>query len=66
MKTLFSEALGLDSLLKGTTNISEGNLTDQCLKLQIKGNTILHMFSLNEASLKVILEYLEHNKKEYL
>lgn len=66
MKTLYSEVLSLDHLLEGTTSVNVVNLTEQCLKLQIQGNTILHLFALNENSLKAILEYLEQNYKEYL
>jgi hypothetical protein len=66
MKTLYSEVLSLDKLLQGRIEIKEDELSLNDIKFQVDGNTILHLYCLEEDKLKIILDFLEKNKKVYL
>lgn len=66
MKTMYSEIVSLQRYLDHNDEIQEGNFSYQNIKFQVEGNTALHLFALDERSLRIILEYFEENKKEYL
>ena len=57
MKTLYTEVTVLYKLLSRSDDIKEACISEQALKLQIKGNTIFHILALNEALLKIVLEH---------
>ena len=57
MKTLYTEVEVLDNILSRSYNIQEACMSEQALKLQIKGNTIFHILALNEGLRKAVLEH---------
>ena len=66
MKTLITEILALNNFLRENKEIREEDINLANVKFQIEGNTIIHMTCLEVEHLKIVLEYLEKHKKEYL
>ena len=65
IKTLYSQAVTIDRL-KSLENIEEKDLSVADIKFQYEGNTIIHMFCLDARNLKIVLDFILENKKEYL
>jgi len=66
MKSLYSEIFALDNYLTESKGFNEVDMDTNTVKFQVDGNTILHMLSTEVDDLKVVLDYLGSNKKEFL
>ena len=66
LKVSYLESLNLENLVKQKDTLTEDNITLGKVKFQINGETILHIFALDEKNLSLILNFLQENYKRYL
>jgi hypothetical protein len=65
-KETLIEVLSLDEYILCETSITEVNINLERIRFQVDGNTSLHYFALEYETLKLILDYMEQHRQEYL
>lgn len=65
-KETLIEVNSTDELICKSTDITEGNINLERIRFQVDGNTSLHYFALEYDKLKLILDYMEEHRPEYL
>ena len=66
MKTTYAEIVYLSKYLTHKNTINDNEFSFFNIKFQVEENTPLHLFALDEKSLRLILEYYKENWREYL
>lgn len=66
MKEVYVEVTAVDDLIKQDYSVDKKSLKIERIRFQIDGTTAIHYFALDSAKLKLVLNVMEEEKKEYL